>query len=123
MQERLRILQQQGQGVPPGQYPMPPSMGGIPAPGYGQMPLSQGLDNSMDIPNKDVGPKSKKKKERKPRENKGKAKKGKGSKAVPIPAEGSDSSLQPPPMPHEVYEFEDVPPEVPEKKQKKPRYL
>ena len=75
-----------------------------------------------------TGPKGKKKKERKPREPKAGKGKGKGKKEPPM----DFGPLQPPPPPafgtpgpmsHEIYDFQDLPPEMPEKKTKKPRYV
>lgn len=79
-----------------------------------------------DIPKTDLDetpPKEKKKKERKPRESKG----GKGKKNKDANKDNllSLEHVLPPPdvnqISHEVYEFQDLPPELPEKKPKKPR--
>ena len=79
----------------------------------------------MDFQDDEFSSKGKKKKARKPREPKGKGK-GKGKESLP----DFDMMGQPPMPPfggppmqmsHEIYDFQDVPPEVPEKKPKKPR--
>lgn len=76
----------------------------------------------------DFTSKAKKKKARKPREPKVGKGKGKGNKdsapdfealgQPPMPAFGGPPAL---PASHEIYDFQDIPPEIPEKKMKKPR--
>jgi len=84
----------------------------------------------MDFPSDgpdDFPPKGKKKKERKPKEPKGGKGKGKGKKE-PMPDFDIMGGPPPPPfgvppmpMSHEIYDFQDIPPEIPEKKPKKSR--
>lgn len=108
---------------------MQPPMGGMPNQGsmYGPGPnmMPPGMPG-VDMPKTDLDEspvKGKKgKKERKPRESKagGKGKKGKKANDLlnldqePLPPEQNVMS-------HEVYEFQDMPSDIPEKKTKKPR--